>query len=312
MQDVRISVVVPCFNAERYVARTLDSILAQDVPAAEVIVVNDGSTDGTRGAVEPYSDSIRYLEIPNSGGPSKPRNIGIEQATGDVIVFCDADDLMLPDKLAETVRVFAQYPEVDFLFTNFLICGETDQVLVPDFLARYHDFRSSLRPTSDPGVYLMEGRNAFRHLLRANFIGTSSVACRAKVLADVGGFDESMANSEDVDLWRRIGLHGTTFGFVDRILHRYRYHEESVSHGGSKVFPGQIAGLEKQLQNCEVPADRELVDRRIHDLWLGYGMALRREGEMARSREAYRTALAARVSWAGIRGLVMTLVRPGR
>src|SRR5712691_12899952 len=99
-----VSVIIPAFNAERFIRQTLDSVLAQTYQNLEVIVVDDGSTDRTRECVLSYRDRVKYLYEENSGGCSKPRNEGIRAASGALLAFLDADDVMAPHRIAREVR----------------------------------------------------------------------------------------------------------------------------------------------------------------------------------------------------------------
>lgn len=300
-----ISVVIPCYNAETFIARTLFSVVEQSGCVVEILVVNDGSTDETKAILKPFQNDIKYFELPNSGGPSRPRNVGVANASSDLIAFCDADDLMLPGKLAAAVNVFLAHPNIDFLFTNFQKCDENDTVTISNYLVDYHDFRAYLKPTGGKNLSMINGPDMYRCLLRANFIGTSSVVCRANVLAAYGKFDETMPNSEDIDLWRRIARHGHNFGFLDEVYHSYRYRNDSISRGGSNLFPAWIKGFESQVSYCSDPDDLIFLKDKIHGLWLGYGYALRIEGKHNEAKKAYRTALEKKYTWRGLKGLLL-------
>lgn len=311
MPQLRISVVMPCYNVEEFVAETLTSVLAQSLAPSEVLVINDGSTDGTKEALAAFDEQIIYLETANTGGPSRPRNYGLENATGDLIAFFDSDDLMLPGKLAAAADVFASRSDVDFLFTNFQKIDEQGNVVLADFLAEYQEFRRYLAPVNGTRLSLLHGPDAYRSLLRANFIGTSSVICRRAVFDAVGNFDETMPNSEDVDLWRRIARAGHTFALLDDVYHGYRIRSGSVSRGGSKLYPAWIKAAEKEIPYCSDPQDIQYLADKVQRMWLGYGYNLRIEGDVVGARSAFRTALRRKISWGGIRGLALTYW-PGR
>ncbi|HEY3305032.1 MAG TPA: glycosyltransferase family A protein [Candidatus Binatia bacterium] len=113
-----ISCIVPVFNGERYLRETLDSILAQTYRPLEVIVVDDGSTDGTAAVVTQYGARVRYLSQPNSG-PATARNLGLVAALGEFTAFLDADDLWHPEKIARQITRFHKRPEIELCFTGF-------------------------------------------------------------------------------------------------------------------------------------------------------------------------------------------------
>ncbi|HEY2988594.1 MAG TPA: glycosyltransferase family A protein [Candidatus Binatia bacterium] len=113
-----ISCIVPVFNGERYLRETLDSILAQTYRPLEVVVIDDGSTDGTSAIVADYGVQVRYLWQANSG-PATARNLGLSAARGDYVAFLDADDLWHPEKLARQMARFGTRPEIDLCFSRF-------------------------------------------------------------------------------------------------------------------------------------------------------------------------------------------------
>src|SRR5215468_9302617 len=116
MNSSLISCIVPVFNGERYVREALDSILAQTHRPLEIIVADDGSTDGSANVVAAFRDGVRYLRQSNQG-PSSARNLGIRAALGDFIAFLDADDLWHPQKLQRQMDRFKTRPELDYCVT---------------------------------------------------------------------------------------------------------------------------------------------------------------------------------------------------
>ncbi|MCO6420024.1 glycosyltransferase, partial [Siccirubricoccus sp. KC 17139] len=117
---VAISVVVPCYNRAGLVPETLGSILGQTLPPAEVIVVDDGSTDGTAAVLAGFGDRIRTITIPNSG-ELVARNTGLRLAGGELVAFCDSDDLWRPDHLERMARLWRQWPSMQAAYANFRI-----------------------------------------------------------------------------------------------------------------------------------------------------------------------------------------------
>lgn len=113
MSAERVSCVVPVFDGERYLAEALESVFAQTHPAAEVIVVDDGSTDGTAGVIRGFGDRVIAASQRNAG-PAAARNAGIARATGEFVSFLDSDDLWRPDRLERAIARFRARPELDF------------------------------------------------------------------------------------------------------------------------------------------------------------------------------------------------------
>src|SRR5918996_6152320 len=107
---MKVSVIIPAFNAERYLRQTLESVFAQTYPDVEVIVVDDGSRDGTAEIAQSCGDRVRYHYQDNSGGCGKPRNEGMKIATGDLFVFLDSDDILAPHRIAREVELMRRHP----------------------------------------------------------------------------------------------------------------------------------------------------------------------------------------------------------
>ena len=110
MKNSLISCIVPVYNGERYLGEALDSILAQTYRPLEIIVVDDGSTDGTAEVVAIYGDQVRYLKQVN-GGPAATRNLGLSSSNGEFVAFLDQDDLCHPEKLERLMERFKTRPE---------------------------------------------------------------------------------------------------------------------------------------------------------------------------------------------------------
>ncbi len=204
--------------------------------------------------------------------------------------FFDADDLMLPDKLRRQVEVFERHPEVGFTFTDFQVIDETDRVLVPSFLSGYRAYRA-LRKRASGGDAALDRDLLYRGLLRGNFIGTSSVAVRAEVLRQVGGFDESLASSEDVDLWLRL-VRSCPAACVDSVGHGYRRHSASLMHEVNARHPlARITVLERQLALAPDPAARRVILRRIGENHCNLGFIHEISGERELAWRHYALSL---------------------
>ena len=136
-----ISCVIPCYNGERFLGAALDSVIAQTLPPAEIIVVDDGSTDGSTADVAAnYGSRVTYLRQDNAG-PAAARNRGLACARGDFVAFLDADDLWHQDKLARQAVRFEARPELDISVTHLRAFWE--------FEVRHE--QDALRATRAPG-----------------------------------------------------------------------------------------------------------------------------------------------------------------
>jgi glycosyltransferase involved in cell wall biosynthesis len=116
--SIKISTIIPAYNAERTIAQAIDCALSQNIEAHEVVVVNDGSTDCTPGILESYRDRIRVITQPNRG-LSAARNVGVDRSTGEYLAFLDADDIWLPGKLSVTIAAFERNPLASLVFSEY-------------------------------------------------------------------------------------------------------------------------------------------------------------------------------------------------
>ena len=184
-----VSVIIPTRNRALLLRRTLESVLKQSTENLEVIVVDDGSTDGSGAVAAAMDPRVSVIRNPESAGVSVARNRGIASASGEWIAFCDDDDLWAPNKLQE------QLTAADTAGANWVYAGDVnvnDQLRV-----------LSGGPPPDPA-------DVMARLPRCNPLasGGSNVVVRSNILAEVGGFDPALRRTEDWDLWIRIARKG--------------------------------------------------------------------------------------------------------
>lgn len=228
------SIVIPVFNKEKFVAKTINSVLAQTFIDYEIILINDGSTDKSDVEILQFDDArIRYFSKPNEG-VAVARNFGIAKATAAYICFLDADDYWYPTFL-ESIHFYAtKFPDQNVWATAIEI--ETQNNCFP---ARY-----SLCEKSD-----FEIVNFFEASQKECVLWTSSVCIRKTVFDHVGVFDTKIKHGEDTELWIRIGLEYPIV-FIWKIGARYIYDEQSISRNFNYFFEPytfeKYALLEKQ------------------------------------------------------------------
>lgn len=207
-----VTVVIPAFNAEAYITEALESVRAQTLREVEVIVVDDGSTDGTLREVDRFA-SVMDLTVMRqaNAGPAAARNAAIRRARGRYCAFLDADDVMLPERLAMQMELLAADAEMGLVHTDLMTFDAGGTI---------HRTR---RAFSDPC-----GGMVLDRLLLDNFITTSTVMAPTPRLIEAGLFGEDRRVSEDFELWLRMAARWKV-GFVDRPLVRYRRRPGSLS-----------------------------------------------------------------------------------
>ncbi len=224
-----VSVIIPTYNRAKYILSAVESVLEQTCSDYEIIVVDDGSTDSTKDLLAPMVENgtIRYFYQQNQG-ESAARNHGIRMAHGDYIAFLDSDDLFLSTKLEKQVDYLNKHPEVGFVHSWYSKFSDDGRDL------GYRD-TSQFTGRMYPGLLL-------------NWSVLMAVPCvmvRREVLAEVGGFDESMRWGPDLDLWRRI-TRWYPIGLIPEVLSKVRVHPGNVS--GDKV--AAVASFEKYLRKA--------------------------------------------------------------
>ncbi len=181
-----ISVVIPAYNGERTIVETLQCLQKQTFSDFEIIVINDGSTDGTLEVIKTVQDSRLKVFSYSNGGLPVARNRGILQATGEFITFIDADDLWTPDKLELQLAALQKNPEAGLAYSWTLVMDEKGE--------NFH-----------PGTSVSFEGNVHAQLLLSNFIANGSNAMlRREAIASVGEFDSTLRSCEDWDYWLRV------------------------------------------------------------------------------------------------------------
>jgi glycosyltransferase involved in cell wall biosynthesis len=235
------SVVIPAYQAAATIGDTLRSALDQSLPAHEVIVVDDGSTDDLGGALRPFEGRIELVRKPN-GGVSSARNAGIAVASGDFVAVLDADDRFHRERLEALARLAVARPDLDILTTDtrFVSDGEVQ------------------------GAFLERNRFATddqrQAIFESSFVGWPAV--RLSRLREIGGFDEELAVGEDWDCWLRLILGGSRAGLVNRPLYDYVVREGSLTADRRANLWARVALLEKAARNPDLrPEDRPALER---------------------------------------------------
>jgi glycosyltransferase involved in cell wall biosynthesis len=218
----RVSIIIPAYNAEKYIAETVESVLAQSFRDLECIVVDDGSIDRTGEIAGGFGERVRYIRQDNAER-SAARNRGIAEASGDYIGFLDADDLLLPEKLKEQVAFLEAHPEYDVVYSR-----------VAYFRDNGERGRYSVRRATPSGDILPV-------LIWSNFITMNSPLFRRGSMERVGGFNVSLSRYEDWDFLLRLALSGSRFGFLDSLHCLCRMHGENTVADGPRMFEAKMA-----------------------------------------------------------------------
>jgi glycosyltransferase involved in cell wall biosynthesis len=232
----KVSAVIPLYNKEKYITRAIDSVLAQTVQDFEIIVVDDGSTDGGVNVVRQYRDErIRLIQQSNAG-VSAARNLGIEESTADLIAFLDADDAWKPEFLETVLRLRNKYPTAGIYATSYEIKQPNGRVIRPRYRA--------IPPFPWEGVIpnYFESASALDSLP----VNSSAVMIPKRVFKTCGGFPLGEKQAEDLDMWLRIAVeYPVAFSCV--VASRYHCDAEDQTTKREKAL--ETFAIEKTIQN---------------------------------------------------------------
>ena len=224
---MRVSVVIPTFNRADFVREAITSVLRQDYPDIELVVVDDGSRDGTRAVVSDFGPPVQYLWHENRG-VSAARNRGVAASTGDLIAFLDSDDLWLPSKASAQVAYFEAHPDAQ--------ACHTDEIWI----------RRGVR-VNERRIHRKQGGWQFLASLPRCLISPSAVMLRRTLWDRLGGFDERLPACEDYDLWLRLTA-VVPVGFLPaRLVIKRGGHADQLSRTTPALDRYRIKALEKAL-----------------------------------------------------------------
>lgn len=208
LDEVQVSVVIPAFNAAGTIIRALNSVRSQGIHSLEIIVVDDGSSDDTLGVVRNnigVGEKVHVVKMSKNSGASAARNAGIRVAKGKYLAFLDADDVWLPGKLKRQIEAMEQDSAITLVSCNSRFLSQSGTPLKEGHLNR-------------PPI---EGVDAWKRLLIYNFLPTPTVLTYSFLVKEIGGFDESLAVGEDLDLWIKLALRGKVTVLKDVLVLYY-------------------------------------------------------------------------------------------
>jgi glycosyltransferase involved in cell wall biosynthesis len=258
----KISIITPSFNQGAFIEDTIRSVVLQDYPALEYIVMDAGSTDGTREIIEKYADAITYWESQPDRGQTHAINKGLARATGDVVAWLNSDDLYCPGALHAVGAAFAKAPEAVVAGSVIHFDAEKEWVKhQPGLLTGVLKFWLPTSEFQQPGIFWSRS-----------------------LMKEVGPLDESLYFCMDLDLLCRMQQHHPPVILLDQPVARYRWHADSKSSRAHNVWLieqdivwqryGREAGPQQSLEHDRsiselilVRAVRSLRQRRFGEVW---------------------------------------------
>ena len=284
-----VSVVIPCHNARRHLPATLRSVLAQREVTLDVVVVDDGSTDGSAELVEREFPGVRVLRQANQG-VSAARNHGIEAARHDWVAFVDADDIWLPGKLAAQFERLRGEPGARMVCTSWIVWTSDDPEPDAAALAALRDSAEGRR-RAEPGP----SGWIYPELLLDCHVWTSATMAERALLRELGGFDTGLRIGEDYDLWLRASR-VTPILRVDTPYALYRHHPGNVTRRvPQRNDKGEIVGRALRRWGYAGPDGRQArradVARGLARSWSDFAGMHLEAGNVRTARQAALTAV---------------------
>ena len=211
-----VSVIIPAYRAADYIDRSVQSVFRQTVYPKELIIVDDGSDDGTSEIVETYLETDSPIDFKmlrqSNQGAGAARNLALQSATGKYAAFLDSDDEWLPEKLARSIFHIEREEFILVAHNIFIVSGQHQEKI--NIAGRFQNSSNSL----------------FHGLYRRGFISTSTVVASLSSIRQAGGFDTSLQAGQDFDLWlKMLAPHGSKFFVFDEYLAKYHVRDESIT-----------------------------------------------------------------------------------
>lgn len=234
---MKVSVIIPAYNAEKTIIRTLNSVVSQTREVYEVIVINDGSTDRTKDIVNEFVQKYPNIKLLNkvNEGVSIARNCGIKESSGDFIAFLDSDDYWIENKIEKQLDILKNNPDIDLLGTA------RNNEKSGDFFLKKIGYLTAI---------------SAKLLLYKNFFSTPTVIMKKRIAQDVGYFDEKQKYAEEGDYWIRICNHNNCYFLNESLVMT-----DEKPYFGHSGLSGNIKEMEKgELKNLKTAYKLKVVN----------------------------------------------------
>jgi hypothetical protein len=296
MSEPTVSVIIPTYNSGHTIARALDSVLRQSAPAAEIIVVDDGSQDDLVSVLEPYGARVQLLRQQNAG-PAAARNNGARHARGRLLAFLDADDFWHPRKLELQLVAFRERPDIS-------LCSSIGRHWAPDL-----DPDQALLPELVRPQYVTD----FGQIFRAPYLGTPGVMMPTEVFQRLGGFREDLQSAEDVDLWLRAAYGKVTARIPAPLFYIVGSPTSLTQTAKEKVFQSNLQVIEDFCSAHPefLRTQGAIVKRARAKVYENWGSGALLHGDLTEARTLLLRSLRDRISMRAVMLLSKVVLRGG-
>lgn len=205
----KISIVTPSYNQAQFLEQTILSVLNQNYPNLEYIIIDGGSTDGSVEIINKYEKYLTYWASEKDKGQTNAINKGIQMASGEILAYLNSDDMYLKGTLSRVANYFQKYPQIDLIYGNVHLIDKNSQWI------------GDLK-TIDYNFHI--------HLFDSSIIPQPAAFWRRKPFYEINMLNEKVKMAMDGDLWFRFFLQGYSFGFIDDFLAIVRIHKDTISN----------------------------------------------------------------------------------
>ncbi|MEO5811276.1 MAG: glycosyltransferase family A protein [Rhodanobacter sp.] len=272
-----LSVVIPAYNAGAFIVRALDSLEKQTLKPDEVIVIDDGSTDDTASEIEAFAQRSKLtilLERQTNQGSSAARNNGIRKATGELITFLDADDLIYPTFLEHTVSGLTRFPDWAVCFTDRDVVDDNGKFMSRDL--DHPVFQGIVKRAMGGDFMELADENLFSDMIAGSVI-PMTITCRKSFVDKIGGFDESLRFNEDRLFFLQLIKLDGKFGYFNKSLGIWQRHATNKTGAANTLEAIKYSDLilqkllaskdDLKLSAAEV-ASAQAIQRRLASQWM--------------------------------------------
>lgn len=297
----KVSIIMPVYNCESYVSDSVNSVLNQSERDLEIIVIDDGSSDGSAERLKMLAAAdqrISLLSRPSPGGPALARNLGIRHATGSYISFLDADDLYRPEKIARVIEVFERFPETEIVFHDYERFEAGTQQKESFFdTSNFLRLAAGCLAQKAPAVYLCD-RNLYQFAsITLNPFHTSSMVIRRQLLNSASEwFRQDMLTGEDLEFWLRL-VRNARVAVIAEVLSFYRKRPGSLTSDSERFLLGYLSAHEQNFRHGHEDFDqrgRIAYQSKIAQGFFDLGYFYFRNSQSEKARLAYRQSLSRR------------------
>lgn len=283
MRSPKVSIIMPTYNRKTLISKAIESVLDQDYVDWELIVVDDGSQDGSGDLIQAYvnkDDRIRYLYQANQG-QSVARNTGIENSRGELIAFLDSDNMWEPHRLSIGIQTLLENPDCILCYGNSISIDINDRELDRRNMRRYSGY-------------------VFPKLIVDNFISMNTVLVYKRVLNSCRPFNENNRLDEDYELWLNLSV-DNKFIFIDEYLSRYRIEGERISNNFMIRLDANLKTVREAIKNHQFSANDPEIKEGLSNMHFRRASIIGSNGIIQKAMTENYKALSLNPTWGSVR-----------